>query len=131
MQRKLILIYYTATALFLSLDFGFGINVRIAFLETTPGLRLGYYGVLFACLALVLWRPTWSRLVGTVESLATLVALIINMALRSMLISVEMLETGRGFVTIQEVVNFVIAGGIAYFAWTRGLSALIGRPEPD
>lgn len=124
MQRKLILIYYTATALFLSLDFGFGVNVRIAFLETTPGLRLGYYGVLFVCLALVLWRPTWSRLIGTVESLATLVALIINMALRSMMISVEMLETGGGFVTMPEVINFVIAGGAAYAAWTQGVTAL-------
>ena len=124
MQRKLILIYYTATALFLSLDYGFGVNVRIAFLETTPALRLGYYGVLFGCLALVLWQPTWSRIVGTVESLATLVALIVNMALRSMIITDGMLDTGAGFVTMQEITNFLIAGSIAYVGWTRGLSAL-------
>ena len=124
MQRRLILIYYAATALFLSLDYGFGINVRIAFLETAPGLRRGYYGVLFACLALVLWRPTWGRLVGTVESLATLAALIINMALRSMLITDDMLETGAGFVTMSEIVNFAIAGTAAYVAWLRGMTAL-------
>lgn len=124
MQRNLILIYYTATAVFLSLDFGLGINVRIAFLDTTPGLRLGYYGMLFGCLALVLWRPAWSRIIGTVESLATLVALIVNMALRSMIITDGMLDTGAGFVTMQEIINFLIAGSIAYAGWTRGLSAL-------
>ena len=123
MQRKLILVYYGATALFLSLDYGFGVNVRVAFLEATPGLRLGYYGILFGCFALVLWRPTWSRLVGTVESLATLVALIINMALRSMVPTAAMLDAGD-FVTLQEVVNFLIAGAAAYVAWLRGMNAL-------
>lgn len=123
MQRKLILIYYAATTLFLSLDYGFGVNVRVAFLETTPGLRLGYYGVLFACLALVLWRPAWSRPVGTVESLATLVALIVNMALRSMVPTAAMLDGGN-FVTLPEVVNFLIAGAAAYVAWLQGMTAL-------
>ena len=128
MQRKLILIYYAATAIFLSLDYGFGVNVRVAFLEATPGLRLGYYGVLFTCLALVLWRPTWSRLVGTIESLATLVALIVNMALRSMIVTDAMLETGAGFVTMPEIINFLIAGAAAYVAWVRGMSALGKEP---
>ena len=124
MQRTLLIVYYAGTALFLALDFGFGVNVRVAFLEAAPGLRLGYYGVLFGCLALVLWRPEWSRLVGSVESLATLVALIINMALRSMIVTDEMLETGAGFVTMSEIVNFVIAGTVAYVAWLRSVKEL-------
>ena len=128
MQQKFLIAYYAGTALFLSLDYGFGINVRIAFLEAAPGLRLAYYSGLFGCLALVLWRPTWSRLVGTVESLATLVALIVNMALRSMVITDAMLETGTGFMTIQEIVNFVIAGAAAYLSWLRGVIAL-GREQ--
>lgn len=124
MQRTLLLAYYAATALFLAMDYGLGINVRVAFLESAPGMRLAYYAACFACLALILWRPALTTLVGTVESLVTLVALIVHMALRSMLITDTMLATGTGFVTVPEVVNFAIAGGAAYIAWVQGVHSL-------
>ena len=127
MSRRILIIYYAATALFLALDFGFDVNVRAAFLEASPDLRLGYYGILFGCFALVLWRPKLSNLVGIVESLATLIALIMNMALRSMIVTDAMLESGVGFVTMPEVVNFVIVGGAAYVSWVLGIKSL--RPE--
>jgi len=128
MQRNILLAYYAGTAVFLLLDYGLDINVRVAFLETLPGLRVTYYGVLFGCLALMLWYPSWSRLVGTIESLVTLVALIVNMALRSMIVTDAMLETGAGFVTMPEIVNFLIAGGAAYVSWLRGMNALAKEP---
>jgi len=124
MSGKILVVYYAATALFLSLDYGFGINVRAAFLDATPGLRAGYYVILFACFALMLWRPNWTTVIGAVESLATLVALIINMALRSMIVTDAMLESGTGFVTMPEIFNFLIAGAAAYVSWMQGLNAL-------
>ena len=123
--------YYAATALFLALDFGFGINVRVAFLESLPGLRLGYYAVCFSCLGLMIWRPAWTTAVGVVESLATLIALIFNMALRSMVVTDQMLETGAGFVTMPEIMNFLIAGFAAYFAYTKGVNDLTTRLRSD
>ena len=131
MPRRILLAYYAATVLFLALDFGLNFNVRVAFLDTTPGIRAGYYGVLFVCLALMLWRPAWTTVIGAVESLATLVALIINMALRSMIVTDAMLETGVGFVTMPEILNFLIAGGAAYVSFTRGLNALASRSRFD
>lgn len=127
MSRRILTIYYAATVLFLALDFGLDVNVRAAFLESSPDLRLGYYAILLGCFALVLWRPQWSNLVGVVESLATLIALIMNMALRSMIVTDAMLESGVGFVTMPEVLNFVIAGGAAYVSWVLGIKSL--RPE--
>ena len=124
MNRNILLLYYAGTALFVSLDFGFDINVRAAFLEGTPGLRAGYYAVLFGCFALILWRPAWSTLVGIVESLATIIALVVNMALRSMVVTDAMIETGAGFVSLAEIINFVISGGAAYYAYARGMQAL-------
>ena len=47
MQQKFLGAYYAATALFLLMDYGLGINVRVAFLESTPTLRLLYYAVCF------------------------------------------------------------------------------------
>jgi len=125
--RRVLQAYYAATIVFLMLDYGMGLNVRTAGLEGLPGLKAGYYLVLFACLGLTLWLPTWSTAVGVVESLATLVTLIFSVALRSMLPTEQMLETGSGFLGVPELVNFVIAGGIAWYAWQRGLAQLFGH----
>lgn len=118
--------YYAATIVFLMLDYGFGLNVRVAGLDGFPGLKAGYYLVMFACLGLTVWRPAWSTAVGVVESLAILVTLIFSVALRSMFPSDQMFETGAGFVSTPELVNFVLSGSIAWYAWHRGMTQLFG-----
>ena len=118
--------YYAATVLFLMLDYGLSVNVRIAFLEPFPAARMAYYLVCFACLALMLWRPAWTTLIGTVESLVTLVALIFSMAVRVMIPNDAIFEENVGFVTVQEIINFVLAGSIAYYSWMTGLKRLRG-----
>jgi len=118
--------YYAATAFFLLLDYGLGVNVRVAFLEELPTARMAYYGICFACLALMLWHPGWATLIGTLESLVTLVALILSMAVRVMIPTDAIFEENAVFVSPMEIVNFVIAGSIAYFSWTKGLQQLRG-----
>ena len=54
----------------------------------------------------------------------TLVALIVTMALRVMVVSDEMIDAGAGVVTPQELINFALSGGIAWFSWQRGIRAL-------
>lgn len=131
MNRNILRLYYAATVLFVTLDFGFDVNVRAAFLESAPGLRLVFYVVLFACFALILWRPALSNVVGLVESVVTLAALIINMALRSMMITHDVFATGAGPVTMAEIVNFLIAGGAAYVSYTQGLRWLASQRGAD
>ncbi len=116
--------YYAATAIFVVLDFALHLNIRVAFLASLPDARIAYYGICFACLGLMLWRPAWTVLISAFESLLTLVALIIGMGMRVILMSDNVLETGTGFVTAPEVCNFLIAGGIAYLAWIRGVNQL-------
>lgn len=118
--------YYAATAIFLLLDYGADINVRVAFLDPWPVARALYYGFCFACLGLMLWRPAWATLIGSFESLVTLVALIFSMAVRVMIPN-EALFSGAGVVSVQEIINFLISGSIAYLAWVRGLRALQRR----
>lgn len=127
--RRIVQAYYAATIVFLMLDYGAGFNVRIAGLEGFPQLKAGYYIVMFACLGLTLWRPAWSTVVGVVESLATLVTLIFSVALRSMVPTAEMLEGGAGFVGVAELVNFLLAGSLAWYAWQRGMTQLFGPPR--
>lgn len=123
-SRKILVLYYAATVIFLLLDFAFGFNIRLAFLEPHPAARIAYYGICFACLGLMLWRPHWTVLIGAFESLITLSALIIGMGMRTLLMTDRMLETGGGVVTMPEIVNFLISGAIAYVAWVRGINAL-------
>lgn len=119
--------YYAATAIFLLLDYGAGINVRVAFLEPWPVARAAYYGFCFACLALMVWRPARAALIGSFESLVTLVALIFSMAVRVMIPSDAVFSGGAGFVSVQEILNFLISGSVAYLAWVRGLRDLQQR----
>jgi len=119
--------YYAATVVFLLLDYVAGINVRVAFLESLPGARIAYYAICFACLALMIWRPAWTTLIATFESLTTLVALIFSMAVRVVIPTDAIFAENASFVTSQEIINFVISGSMAYIAWIRGLKALTGR----
>lgn len=126
---RLLKLYYAGTAAFLMLDFGFDINVRVAFLDAWPLWRIAYYGACFGLLAAIVWRPRWAELLGVVESLITLTALILSMAVRVMVVSSDMIESGAGFVTPQQIVNFMISGGVAWLSWHRGMLALAGKSK--
>lgn len=128
--RILLLGYYAATAVFLLLDYGLGVNVRVAFLEPYPWLRAAYYGLLVVCFGLMVRRPDWTVLVSAFESLVTLLALIFTLAIRSILVTDIMLETGTGVVSRAEILNFLISGSAAYVAWARGLEELRRGPRP-
>jgi hypothetical protein len=124
MTGKILKTYYAATALFLVLDYGFGISVRATFLDGLPVAKAAYYGACLACLALMAWRPAWTPAIATVESLVVLVALILSMGLRTLIVTDQMIETGAGVPTLRELLNFMIAGSIAWIGWQQGLRAL-------
>ena len=116
--------YYAATGVFLLLDLLAGINVRIAFLEPWPAWRAAYYAVCLGCFGLMLWRPGLTLLVSTIESLVTLSALIISLGARVIGPSVGAVEAGGAIISVEEIINFVISGGVAWFGWHRGSEAL-------
>lgn len=121
-------IYYAATALFLLLDYWFGVNIRVAFLEPWPAWRFLYYLFCFACLGLILWRPALTTIVSTVESLITLSALILHMGVRVMSLSVGVMEQGaEGIIHIEEIANFIISGFAAWWGWQQGSTELARR----
>ena len=122
--RTILVAYYGATAVFLVLDYAAGLNVRVAFLESLPMARAAYYAVCFTCLALMLWRPGWTVLIGAFESLVTLSALLVSTGVRVLLATDHVLETGAGAITRPEILNFMISGCIAYMAWVQGVSRL-------
>jgi hypothetical protein len=70
------------------------------------------------------WRPGWAAAIVTVESLTSLVALILSMALRIMVPNDAIFEEIGTIVTVEEIANFVIVGTVASFAWIRGMKTL-------
>lgn len=126
---KLLNYYYAATIVFVLLDYLLHINVRVAFLQDWPVWRAFYYVFCFACFGLMMWRPGWSAWIATFESLLTLSLLIVNMGARVIIVTDEMIETGRGGVTMSELINFMIVSTAAYVAYTRGASALRGKSD--
>lgn len=123
-QINILLSYYGATLLFLLLDVIFGISIRIAFLDTHTSFKMLYYGFCMVCFLLMIWKPYLAVLIGAVESLVTLVALIVVMGMRVMVPTDEMLESATVIITMPQILNFIIAGSIAYIAWSQGLQAL-------
>ena len=122
--RRILLAYYAATALFLILDYALNVNLRLSFLEGRPDLRAAYYGVCFVCLALMMWRPAWTVLIGAFESLITIVLLIVGMWVKFVLISEDPLEYETSPLRAQAIFNYLISGAIAYVAWFRGIKQL-------
>jgi hypothetical protein len=120
-STKLVTGYYGATVIFVVLDYLLDFNIRLIFLDDWPGWRAFYYGVCLSLFGIMLWRPSWSSYIGAVESLLTLSLLIISTAVRVMIVTDEMIEEGRGFVTVNELLNFGIAGTITYVSLMQGV----------
>ena len=120
-STRLITGYYGATVIFVLLDYLLDFNIRLIFLDAWPAWRTLYYGMCLCFFGVMLWRPSWSSAIGAAESLLTLSALIISTATRVMIVSDEMIEQGRGFVTVNELLNFAIAGTISYLSVMRGV----------
>ncbi len=118
--------YYLATALFFLLDITAGLNIRISFFEHSPMLKWTYYAVCMGLAGLMLWQPALTTLISVIESLVVVTSLTLTMGMRTMRISEAAFE-GGSFVTMEEIFNFLISGGIAYFAWVRGVQELRGR----
>ena len=123
-KTSVLISYYGATLLFLLLDVLFSFSIRIAFLDSNTTFRMLYYVFCMMCFLLMVWKPALTELVSAGESLVTLVALIVVMGLRVMVPTDQMVETGAGLVTMPEILNFIMAGSIAYIAWSQGLQVL-------
>ncbi len=126
-QHYLLLGYYAATVLFVLSDWLFGVNVRVAFLDESPGLRAAYYVLCAACFLGVLKWPRFERVIAGVESTFALAALIIGMALRAMFPAGLSYDGPFMPITTAEIANFVIAGFFAYVSFWRGMRDIQGR----
>ena len=116
---RLLMGYYDATLVFLVLDLGLDVNVRLSFLDGAPVWKAAYYAFCMACAAVMHWRPEFRIFVAAVEGLITMLGLIFGMYLGYTLAGVS-----DAFEVLQVMLNYAISGGFAYLSWSRGLRAL-------
>jgi len=121
---RLLTVYYAATALFLVLDYVFAFNVRLTFLDPWPLWRAVYYGFCFLCLAMLIARPGWGLYIAVVESLLTLSLLILSMGVRVFTVTDIVLEQGAASFGTRDIINFALAGTVAWIAYFRSIRRL-------
>ncbi len=68
---------YLSTPLFVALDYLYGVNLRIPFLDGLPGAKALYYAAAFGCGILTLVRPRWIAVIVFAESVANISLLIL------------------------------------------------------
>lgn len=118
--------YLVATPLFVVLDYAFGANVRVAFLDGHSGLRAAYYAIAIGCGVAVWRRPRWAALVGVTESGANIALLIIGVFVAYL----GMLDDagGPGAIanpfTPHAVTNLVISATWGYASYVNALRRL-------
>ena len=69
---------YWSTPLFIALDVGYGISLRIPFLDAVPGAKASYYAFELACGLALAARPRWTALVGFAESAVNIGFLVLS-----------------------------------------------------
>jgi hypothetical protein len=69
---------YLSTPLFVAVDYLYGVNLRIPFLDALPGAKALYYAAAFGCGILSLLHPRRTSAIGFGESLINISLLILS-----------------------------------------------------
>ena len=112
--------YYWSIFLFMILDYGFGINIRITGFIYHPVLKFLYYIFCIICLIIIYRYPRKSATVGLIESSTNIVILIFGtyIPIYSSFDLIESGQIGGPVITAERVVNMIFAGtinGLAYY----------------
>lgn len=69
---------YLSTPVFAVLDYVYGVNLRIPFLDALPGAKALYYAAALVCGIAMLRHPRWASTIGFAESVANISLLILT-----------------------------------------------------
>ena len=123
-------LYYYFTPLFILLDYLIGINVRVAVLETMPLYKNLYYGFCILCGAGMFVLPRCTPLVALFESSLNILLTILAVFLPYIQLVMQFdnildsnWQAASAF-TVPYVVNLILAGSVATFAFYGSLRAL-------
>jgi hypothetical protein len=123
-------LYYAVTPVFILLDYFWGINIRVAILDSEPLYKGFYYGFCILCGVAVYFIPRYSSVVAVFESAIILVMTALGpfiLYARAISQMDDVLNTDLeaiGLVGPEHVVNFVLVGVIALYTFRKSLDEL-------
>lgn len=126
--ERLVRGYYLATPAFAIADVLFGLNVRVAFLDTVPALKWLWYAG--ACLAgLAAWRwPRWTAHIGLAESTLGIAALVLSVGIAYIRTTASEEGLAAGAFTPESVANLVLSAGMLVASQLSAQAHLTKRP---
>jgi hypothetical protein len=128
-------LYYAITPLFILLDYFWGINIRVAILDSEPMYKGLYYGFCIFCGIMVYIVPWCSAIVALVESAIILGMTILGVFMQyaqAILQVDDVLNADIQTISIvgpPHVINLVLAGGIALYTLRRSINELANIRE--
>ena len=123
-------LYYYITPLFILLDYLGGVNIRAAVLDSMPMYKNLYYGFCIFCAAGIYFRPRFSAVVALFESTIMVLMTVLSVFLpyvRILMQTDDVLNENWDITsafTIPRIVNLILAGTIAIFAFHGSIRAL-------
>lgn len=127
--RPLLAYYLGGTPLFFLLDAGLHFSVRASFFQD-PWARFGYYLFCIACGAVCWFYPKRAPLVGVGESAVNITLLIVGFMVPILSMTDAVIADPAAPivspVTTQGIINFMIAGGMAWVAFQQRVGGLRG-----
>jgi len=123
-------LYYAVTPVFILLDYVWHINVRVAILDSKPLYKGLYYGFCVLCGIAVYVVPRCSSVVALAESIIIFVMTVLGVFIeytQAILQMDDILNTDIQTVSIvgpPDVINLVLAGGMALLTFKKSLSEL-------
>jgi hypothetical protein len=133
-RTALVRLYFGLTPVFALLDLAFGASFRAAGIADA-GWRFTYYGFAFACWLLMRRRPSWTPIVGVLESSVNLFLLLYSVM--APIYALPDAITGGGEVALPfgpgRLVNLMLTGTVLIMSFHRHQSDLAnlaeGRPR--
>lgn len=128
--RPILAYYLGGTPLFLLLDAGWDLSIRASFFHDLNA-RLAYYAFCLLCGALAWIYPRRARWIGIGESAITITLLVVGFMTPILTFQEELAAnpwaTMDSPVTPEGIVNFIIAGGMAWWIFEKRTGVIGGR----
>ena len=120
-------LYYIITPLFILLDYFWGINIRVAILDSEPLYKGLYYGFCILCGVVIFVIPQSSRVVTLLESSIIFVMTVVGLFIPYARVISQMDDIlnsdilTAGIIEPPHIVNLALAGAVSLFTLKMNL----------
>ncbi|MHC4727600.1 MAG: hypothetical protein ACYS17_10280 [Planctomycetota bacterium] len=132
LRNSFVKLYFYITPVFILIDYIFGINIRVAALDSAPTYKILYYGFCILCGVCIFIIPRYSAVVALFESTINIIMLVVGFFLQYMQTITGMMDDviGTDFkavensLTFESITNFAIVGSCLLFTFHKSINTI-------